>query len=56
VPATTTSTSRSRARLPSTVSFNDAVVNVSRTALLVALPPATPTSWLGPPSFHPKAT
>ena len=36
IPAMATSTRRSRATLPSTVSFGDAVFNVSRTALLVA--------------------
>ena len=36
VPAVTTSTARSRSTLPSTVSFTDAVFNVTHTALLVA--------------------
>lgn len=36
IPATTTSTDRSRSALPSTVSFNDAVFNITHTALLVA--------------------
>lgn len=36
IPAVTTSTARSRSTLPSTVSFGDAVFNVTHTALLVA--------------------
>lgn len=36
VPPATTSTDRSRARLPATVPFDDAVFNIGRTALLVA--------------------
>ncbi|MFV0309636.1 MAG: homoserine kinase [Desertimonas sp.] len=36
IPATTTSTDRSRSALPSTVPFADAVFNVAHTALLVA--------------------
>ena len=36
VPSFTTSTEKSRAALPATVSFSDAVFNVGRTALLVA--------------------
>jgi homoserine kinase len=36
IPAVTTSTAKSRSTLPSTVSFGDAVFNVTHTALLVA--------------------
>lgn len=46
VPAVTTSTAKSRSTLPSTVSFTDAVFNVTHTALMVAALAAADTGAL----------